>query len=140
MRWVMTRVFPLPAPARISRGPSVWLTASRCGAFSPSRNSMSGRHFHCSTRPGRLIPHPPKRRSAVSKETPPGRPRDLEFWSASATDGCLLKESRRVLADDAHVALAPDGLAADADPARGAQPGQKFRQSSLVLGFAGKAS
>src|SRR5208282_620888 len=38
MRNVMTRVFPLPAPARISTGPSVVLTASRCCGFSSSRN------------------------------------------------------------------------------------------------------
>src|SRR6266853_69098 len=34
----MTRVFPLPAPARISTGPSVVSTASRCCGFSSSRN------------------------------------------------------------------------------------------------------
>src|SRR5580658_8152561 len=38
MRNVMTRVFPLPAPARISTGPSVVSTASRCCGFSSSRN------------------------------------------------------------------------------------------------------
>src|SRR5271169_3889860 len=37
MRKVMTRVFPLPAPARISTGPSVVSTASRCCGFSWSR-------------------------------------------------------------------------------------------------------
>src|SRR6185312_800409 len=40
MRCVMTRVFPLPAPARMSRGPSVWVTASRCCALRPFRKSM----------------------------------------------------------------------------------------------------
>src|SRR5579862_9391263 len=34
----MTRVFPLPAPARINTGPSVVSTASRCCGFSWSRN------------------------------------------------------------------------------------------------------
>src|SRR5579885_2842301 len=34
----MTRVFPLPAPARISTGPSVVSTASRCCGFSSERN------------------------------------------------------------------------------------------------------
>jgi hypothetical protein len=29
MRWVRTRVLPEPAPARISSGPSPWVTASR---------------------------------------------------------------------------------------------------------------
>src|ERR1700686_1065022 len=38
MRNVMTRVFPLPAPARISTGPSTVSTASRCCGFSSSRN------------------------------------------------------------------------------------------------------
>src|SRR5438552_1299208 len=33
----MTRVLPLPAPARISTGPSVVSTASRCCGFSWSR-------------------------------------------------------------------------------------------------------
>src|ERR1035441_5630354 len=41
-RWVMTRVLPLPAPARIRSGPSVCITASRCCAFSPLRKSMRG--------------------------------------------------------------------------------------------------
>lgn len=36
MRWVMTRVFPDPAPARIIRGPSVYKTASFCGSLRPS--------------------------------------------------------------------------------------------------------
>ena len=48
MRWVMTRVFPLPAPARISSGPSVWLTASRCCGLSPLRKSMGSRLLKCS--------------------------------------------------------------------------------------------
>src|SRR5271154_7098001 len=34
----MTRVFPLPAPAKISTGPSVVSTASRCCGFRSSRN------------------------------------------------------------------------------------------------------
>ena len=37
MRWVITRVLPLPAPARISTGPSVASTASRCCALRPAR-------------------------------------------------------------------------------------------------------
>src|SRR5207245_1560005 len=36
-RCVRTRVFPDPAPARISRGPSPWVTAARCSGFSGSR-------------------------------------------------------------------------------------------------------
>src|SRR6185295_12100995 len=38
IRWVMTRVFPLPAPARISTGPSTARTASCCSGFNPSSN------------------------------------------------------------------------------------------------------
>ena len=33
----MTRVLPLPAPARMSTGPSVVSTASRCSGFSWSK-------------------------------------------------------------------------------------------------------
>src|SRR4051794_31742490 len=39
MRWVSTRVLPEPAPARISRGPSPWVTASRWGGLSPASSS-----------------------------------------------------------------------------------------------------
>src|SRR5919106_4716308 len=37
----MTRVLPEPAPARMSSGPSVARTASRCCSFSCDRNSES---------------------------------------------------------------------------------------------------
>src|SRR5579872_7004235 len=37
MRWVMTRVLPDPAPARINTAPSTASTASRCWGFSLSR-------------------------------------------------------------------------------------------------------
>src|SRR6267143_2506879 len=37
IRNVMARVLPVPAPARISRGPSVVSTASRCSGFNSSR-------------------------------------------------------------------------------------------------------
>ena len=39
MRCVMTRVLPLPGPARMSTAPSPCVTASRCASFSPSRSS-----------------------------------------------------------------------------------------------------
>ena len=39
MRWVMTRVLPVPAPARTSSGPSVVVTASRCGGLRPERST-----------------------------------------------------------------------------------------------------
>src|SRR5476649_3077783 len=43
MRAVSTRVLPLPAPAKINRGPSPCVTASRCGGFSrSSRTSTAG--------------------------------------------------------------------------------------------------
>src|SRR3954454_15695106 len=41
MRWVSTRVLPEPAPATISSGPSVWVTASRWTGFSPESRSSS---------------------------------------------------------------------------------------------------
>ena len=36
MRWVTTRVFPVPAPANTSNGPLSVRTASRCGGLSSS--------------------------------------------------------------------------------------------------------
>jgi hypothetical protein len=39
----MTRVFPLPAAATISKGPSTWVTACRCGSVrSRKRESVVG--------------------------------------------------------------------------------------------------
>src|SRR3990172_12167683 len=40
-RLVSTRVFPLPAPASTSKGPSVAWTASRCSGFRPSRSASA---------------------------------------------------------------------------------------------------
>src|SRR5205823_14466741 len=40
MRLVMTRVFPDPAPARISSGPLMCRTASRCSGLSVSKNCI----------------------------------------------------------------------------------------------------
>ncbi len=40
MRQVSTRVLPLPAPAKISSGPSGDSTARRCASLSPSRRSV----------------------------------------------------------------------------------------------------
>ena len=37
MRWVTTRVFPLPGPASTRNGPSTNRTACCCGSFKPSR-------------------------------------------------------------------------------------------------------
>src|SRR5438067_9006073 len=42
MRYVLTRVFPLPAPARMSTGPSVVSTASRCCGLSWERKDNDG--------------------------------------------------------------------------------------------------
>src|ERR1700679_384690 len=36
MRYVMTRVLPLPAPANTRRGPFVWATADACGSLRSS--------------------------------------------------------------------------------------------------------
>ena len=40
MRCAMTRVLPEPGPARISSGPSIVVTASRCGGLRSSRMFM----------------------------------------------------------------------------------------------------
>src|SRR5919205_2140446 len=45
MRTVMTRVFPDPAPARISSGPSVASTASRCRSLSVESKSVISSKF-----------------------------------------------------------------------------------------------
>src|SRR5882757_1722183 len=42
MRWVMTRVLPEPAPARMSKGPSTDSTAARCGGFNLSSRCCNG--------------------------------------------------------------------------------------------------
>src|SRR3990172_1299070 len=39
IRWAMTRVLPLPAPASTSSGPSPAVTASRCGGFRGRRSA-----------------------------------------------------------------------------------------------------
>ena len=57
MRWVMTRVLPEPAPARISTGPSVCSTAARCSGFSPSSPSMM-RAACCGRGAGTLLIRP----------------------------------------------------------------------------------
>ena len=41
MRWVRTRVLPEPAPATMSSGPPVWVTASRWTGLSPSSRASS---------------------------------------------------------------------------------------------------
>ena len=41
MRWVKTRVLPLPAPAMIKSGPSVNCTASACRGFIPFSSSLA---------------------------------------------------------------------------------------------------
>ena len=41
IRCVSTRVFPDPAPATISSGPSTWVTASRWTGLRPSRRGSS---------------------------------------------------------------------------------------------------
>ncbi len=40
MRCVITLVLPLPGPASTSSGPSMVVTAWRCGSFSPASRSM----------------------------------------------------------------------------------------------------
>ena len=41
MRVVITRVLPVPAPARTSSGPSVVVTASRCAGLSAASSAAS---------------------------------------------------------------------------------------------------
>src|SRR6266540_963333 len=41
MRWVMVVVLPVPAPARMTTGPRVAVTASRWASFSPARMASS---------------------------------------------------------------------------------------------------
>src|SRR5512146_1847299 len=61
---VMTRVFPEPAPARISKGAPVWITASRCAGFKVRRYSGSARSVPS---PGRSsLIHGPFQLPAVS--------------------------------------------------------------------------
>src|SRR5438132_7248277 len=52
MRWVSTRVLPLPAPAKMSSGPSGASTASRCCAFSPSSNVVAASGMAAARLPG----------------------------------------------------------------------------------------
>ena len=41
IRLVITRVLPDPGPARMSRGPSGWVTASRWGSLRPPSSSSA---------------------------------------------------------------------------------------------------
>ena len=41
MRWVITRVFPEPAPARINSGPSTHWVASAWAGFKPSSRTST---------------------------------------------------------------------------------------------------
>src|SRR5688572_2672424 len=50
MRKVMTRVLPEPAPARMSNGPVVCSTASRCSGLSLSRKFIGGDCFQYTVR------------------------------------------------------------------------------------------
>jgi hypothetical protein len=36
IRYTITRVLPLPAPAKMRSGPAAWLAARACGSFSSS--------------------------------------------------------------------------------------------------------
>src|SRR5438067_512404 len=55
MRWVSTRVLPLPAPARIRSGPPACRTASRWGSFRPSRKASGAA---VALTQARIDPHP----------------------------------------------------------------------------------
>ena len=53
IRWTMTRVLPLPAPARTRSGPWMVLTALRCGGLSRERSSMRATIYQESAEPAR---------------------------------------------------------------------------------------
>src|SRR5689334_18934186 len=55
MRWVMTRVLPLPGPARMSTGPSVVVTACFCGSFSPASKSVCSNIVSSSTSKDNIV-------------------------------------------------------------------------------------
>src|SRR3989454_6022668 len=61
IRCVSTRVFPEPAPARMSSGPSPWRTASSCGGFSTFANGSDI---------GGVCHNPAKAKSAAAKPPP----------------------------------------------------------------------
>ena len=52
MRVVMTRVLPVPAPARTRSGPSVVEAASRCAGLSEARRGLSARESGATGRGG----------------------------------------------------------------------------------------
>ena len=87
MRVVNTRVFPVPAPARTSTGPSIASTASRCSGFSASRY--------------RTCPCRARARSAM----PPGRgARASSCWKSASrpSDGLGNAISRLTLEQNAN--------------------------------------
>ena len=108
MRWVSTRVLPLPAPARISSGPSPWVTASRWGSFRPSSSSCSMLGVRVLHRPssidagsaarpgGRAPPRSAISASCASSATQPPRaaPATLSPRPRSAPGGILARDRR----------------------------------------------
>src|SRR5579884_3639821 len=59
MRWVITLVLPLPAPASSRRGPSTCSAAARCSGFSPARKSIIFCMLRILTRGSGLAPPNP---------------------------------------------------------------------------------
>src|SRR5216684_1821356 len=86
MRAVSTRVLPLPAPAKISKGPSPCVTASRCGGFRRSRRASAAGmgdpsvDIGSSSLPGSFKPNRPS--PGASRHPPPageGKAPDSRF-------------------------------------------------------------
>src|SRR5690606_30030048 len=85
MRFVMVRLLPLPAPAKMSSGPFVWATASAWGWFSSSMGSAAVSResgFSAST------PHP---QAASSDDARAGAavPDRAEAWGSGASPQVL---------------------------------------------------
>src|SRR6185503_8534228 len=109
MRCVITRVLPLPAPARISTGPSVASTASRCCSFSPSTSfdSLNGKttetRRHGERRRQRRPHHGRLQKSATQAVLRASASPWLPSWPLLDRDG--LREVPRLV----HVAARADG-------------------------------
>src|SRR5450432_3448914 len=79
----MTRVFPLPAPARMSTGPPVVSTASRCCGLSWERKDkveeLRAFYLDFTGRPRRALSSPPSPRPVIpSEENRPQRGRSSQ--------------------------------------------------------------
>ena len=158
MRWVMTRVLPLPAPARISTGPSTASTASRWLGLSPARTCETSftAASSATTRPSRTWRGCAAGRRRARRARPRGRraaaaaARSGTATTAPAPRGTSITQSPRPSASVAQrgVARGRDGdhaaaarlhllqvrehLLVDARPAGRARPPAGPRRSSAI--------